>query len=69
MTSCILLFQAHEDPMYDIIRENKRNEKETRYIHLHVVCVLFVLASMNKSGVYFKGEWLNSQCRFVADHL
>ncbi|KAI5621841.1 retinitis pigmentosa 9 protein isoform X1, partial [Silurus asotus] len=21
---------AHEDPMYDIIRENKRNEKETR---------------------------------------
>uniref|UniRef100_A0A4W6CUZ3 RP9 pre-mRNA splicing factor n=1 Tax=Lates calcarifer TaxID=8187 RepID=A0A4W6CUZ3_LATCA len=24
---------AHEDPMYDIIRENKRNEKETRYMH------------------------------------
>lgn len=24
-------FQAHEDPMYELIRENKRNEKETRY--------------------------------------
>ncbi|CAG10034.1 unnamed protein product, partial [Tetraodon nigroviridis] len=23
---------AHEDPMYDLIRENKRNEKETRYV-------------------------------------
>lgn len=23
--------QAHEDPMYELIRENKRNEKETRY--------------------------------------
>lgn len=36
-------FQAHEDPMYDLIRENKRNEKETRYIrdlvtsHTHTV--------------------------------
>lgn len=27
-----VFFQAHEDPMYDLIRENKRNEKETRYI-------------------------------------
>ncbi|KAG8005171.1 Retinitis pigmentosa 9 protein-like protein [Nibea albiflora] len=24
---------AHEDPMYDVIRENKRNEKETRFVH------------------------------------
>lgn len=28
---CVFV-QAHEDPMYDLIRENKRNEKETRYI-------------------------------------
>lgn len=26
-----VFLQAHEDPMYDLIRENKRNEKETRY--------------------------------------
>lgn len=24
------IFKAHEDPMYDIIRENKRHEKEKR---------------------------------------
>ncbi|KAI3358534.1 hypothetical protein L3Q82_014952, partial [Scortum barcoo] len=34
---------AHEDPMYDIIRENKRNEKETRCIHSFFdTCVLFI---------------------------
>ncbi|XP_043575146.1 retinitis pigmentosa 9 protein isoform X1 [Chiloscyllium plagiosum] len=30
MTGQRLLLQAHEDPMYDLIRENKRCEKETR---------------------------------------
>lgn len=45
MTHRVLFSQAHEDPMYDIIRENKRNEKETRYVksfsryahHVHVI--------------------------------
>lgn len=36
----VLHFQAHEDPMYDIIRENKRNEKETRYEHSFFLSVL-----------------------------
>uniref|UniRef100_A0A8C7MBX9 Uncharacterized protein n=1 Tax=Oncorhynchus kisutch TaxID=8019 RepID=A0A8C7MBX9_ONCKI len=28
---CSLKFWAHEDPMYDMIRENKQNEKETTF--------------------------------------
>jgi len=34
----LFTFKAHEDPMYEVIKANKREEKEKRldYHHFHV---------------------------------
>uniref|UniRef100_A0A674DEV7 RP9 pre-mRNA splicing factor n=1 Tax=Salmo trutta TaxID=8032 RepID=A0A674DEV7_SALTR len=52
-SSIFQLISAHEDPMYDMIRENKQNGKETRFL-------LVLLSEICWIDVSFSAVWINA---------
>uniref|UniRef100_A0A668RSX8 RP9 pre-mRNA splicing factor n=1 Tax=Oreochromis aureus TaxID=47969 RepID=A0A668RSX8_OREAU len=52
---------AHEDPMYDLIRENKRNEKETRIQQLQQLLLFFILLRLRSPSHHRRGRGKEGQ--------